>query len=267
MLFGPNYSKAGPGVSPDEPRKKGIMRFFELVGRDFTSYWKASLFSTLCFIPYALIVSFGVYAGNLPVTLLGGIAGGALAGPCLAGLFDTVARTLRDEPGYWWHTYKAALRRNAKASLIPGALFGTLYATLLLSFALSPSTGFTGPAAVACMLFCLFVLTGAQTYCWLQLALLDLPTGPLLKNSILFTFAYLPRTLLAAVLQIAYWVVMYLFFPITLLVFAVTLLWMPALMGALAVYIPLEKAFQLEDRLRSMRAEEEAAQADRADKE
>ena len=42
--------------------------------------------------------------------MLGSAAvGGLLAGPALAGMYDTVLRALRDEAGYWWVTYRLSL--------------------------------------------------------------------------------------------------------------------------------------------------------------
>ena len=60
--------------------------------------------------------------------LAAGILGGMLAAPQIVGLNDTILRALRDEPGYWWGTYKRAWKRNAKASLLPGAVCGLLLA-------------------------------------------------------------------------------------------------------------------------------------------
>ena len=36
-------------------------------------------------------------------------------------MIDTVLRALRDEPGYWWHTYRMAWKQNWRESLLPGA--------------------------------------------------------------------------------------------------------------------------------------------------
>ena len=44
--------------------------------------------------------------------MLGGLVGGMIAAPFLCGIFDTVLRALRDEPGYWWHTYRNAWKQN-----------------------------------------------------------------------------------------------------------------------------------------------------------
>ena len=46
-LFTRNFDKPGPGVSPDAPRKKGAARFFEILGRDFSTIWLAGILAML----------------------------------------------------------------------------------------------------------------------------------------------------------------------------------------------------------------------------
>ena len=43
---------------------------------------------------------------------------------CIRDRADTVLRSLRDEPGYWWETYRRVWKRNARESLVPGMLTG-----------------------------------------------------------------------------------------------------------------------------------------------
>ena len=56
-----------------------------------------------------------------------------IAAPQIVGLNDTILRTLRDEPGYWWETYRRTWKRNLKESLLPGAVCGLLLAMELFS--------------------------------------------------------------------------------------------------------------------------------------
>ena len=99
-----NDFKAGKGVEKDAPRKTGIGRFFELVGRDMNSMFLANLLTCLGFVPVISLVYIGFLMNNLPVMLISAAVGGILAGPVLAGMYDTVLRALRDEAGYWWVT-------------------------------------------------------------------------------------------------------------------------------------------------------------------
>ncbi len=55
-LFGFNYSKPGPGVDKDAPKKKGIFLYFELFFRKFWKLIQANMLYFLCSIPMILII-------------------------------------------------------------------------------------------------------------------------------------------------------------------------------------------------------------------
>lgn len=247
MFFQPNYNAPGPGVEKDTPRKKGLARLIELVARDIGPYWKAGMLALVGFVPGFAIAGAGLLLRNFPLVLAGGLAGGAIAGPGLAGLYDTVARTLRDEPGYWWHTYRRAFRANARAAVLPGALLGFLLSSLFLCVALLPAQA--GPLAWATVMLCVFLLFGAGSFFWLQLVLMQLRLPDALKNSLLLGIGYLPRTLLAALVQLVYWGAAVLYFPISVPILLLTNAWVPTVIAALAVYQPLEATFRIEAQL------------------
>ena len=77
-LFTFNYSKPGPGVSKDAPRKKNVFLYFELFGRKFIKLLQASWIHCLCSIPYLVIMFlfidmfFGSYIQNLLAVVLQG---------------------------------------------------------------------------------------------------------------------------------------------------------------------------------------------------
>ena len=121
-----DFRKAGPGVEKDTPRKTGIGRFFELVGRDMSGMFLANLLTCIGFLPVICLVYVGFLMNNLTVMVVSAIAGGILAGPALAGMYDTVLRALRDEAGYWWTTYRRAFKRNFKAAILPGIVYCTV---------------------------------------------------------------------------------------------------------------------------------------------
>lgn len=58
---------------------------------------------------------------------------GWLVGPALTGLYDTILRALRDEPGFWWHTYKRVWKQSFKSSFLPGMIFTVLWVPNLLA--------------------------------------------------------------------------------------------------------------------------------------
>lgn len=252
MLFDRHFDRPGPGVSENEARKKGLSRFFELLARDFGEYWKAGFLAFLCMLPGIFGVFMSLLAGAVLPMLLCGILGGALAGPCMAGLYDTVVRTLRDEPNYWWHTYKQSVARDAKTSVVPGAVLGLLFTSLLLMLYTLLYGSSASPLQWIVGLLCLFLLFGFSNYFWMQLVLLDLSVGMLLRNTMLLWIAYLPRTALACLIQIVYWGAIVLLFPMSMLPLVLTTAWLPVLGAALAVYKPLEASFHVEENVRKL---------------
>ena len=175
-------------------RKVGIARFFELLGRDLWSFYRASFLCCAAFLPGFAAVLFGLMAHAPLLCALGGALGGALAGPFLVGLADTVLRALRDEPGYWWHTYKRAWRQNWRQSLIPGALLGLFlggWSAVLFHMVNDANPGtLMWVAAVVGM----FVCVGFFVWLFAQIPLVDLPLPELIKNAALMFFGFLPRT-------------------------------------------------------------------------
>ncbi len=258
MLFGNNYNRPGPGVSKDAPRKKGLARLFELLARDFAAYWRAGFLAGLSLVPTAVCLFLAIDTRALIFVLAGG-AFGALAGPAQVALYDTVLRTLRDEPGYWWYVYRRSFRRNARSAVMPGVVSMLLLcleiycATLLLA-----SGGGTG-AVWVCLLLCAFLLSARVPLYWAQLALLELSAVDLLRNCVLLLFAYLPRTAGGALLQLAYWAAVVLLFPASMVVFAVTGFWLPVLLAVFTMYPPMNKSFDLEARVATKQKADRAA--------
>ena len=172
-----NDFKAGPGVEKDAPRKTGVGRFFELVGRDMSSMFLANLLTCIGFLPVICLVYIGFLMNNLTVMIVSAIAGGILAGPALAGMYDTVLRALRDEAGYWWTTYRKAFKRNFKASILPGVLY-CVVVTVQIFFVyfcfnmLYHGTNVGVPMWVATVLN-LLLLHMLFSYLWPQVVLLD----------------------------------------------------------------------------------------------
>lgn len=234
-------------------RKVGIARFFELLGRDLWSFYRASFLCCSAFLPGFAAVLFGLMAHAPLLCALGGALGGALAGPFLVGLADTVLRALRDEPGYWWHTYKRAWRQNWRQSLIPGALLGLFlggWSAVLFHMVNDTNPGtMMWVAAVAGM----FVCVGFLVWLFAQIPLVDLPLPELIKNAALMFFGFLPRTLAAAAITAVYWVVMLLTLPASMIVIVVFGFWLPVIPALMIVYPGLDKVFRLEETLQARR--------------
>ena len=167
-LFHYNFDKAGPGVPENAPRKKGLARFWEMLSRDSFAFWRAGMLALLSALPFMLGVWFAVATHALLPLLAAGLLGGALMAPQLVGLNDTILRSLRDEPGYWWATYCRAWKRNAKASLLPGAVFGLVLGAQI--FALFHTQWGRNLVLTIAMLVGVFFLSGLALLTFTQIA-------------------------------------------------------------------------------------------------
>ncbi|MDE6590576.1 MAG: hypothetical protein K2K53_09595, partial [Oscillospiraceae bacterium] len=83
-LFGLNRFFNAP--EENRPPKKGPARYFEVLYDNLGAILGANLLTCVGFLPLALGVSLGVVLGNLWLALLGGMIGGAVAGPFWAAL-------------------------------------------------------------------------------------------------------------------------------------------------------------------------------------
>lgn len=249
------FTRPGPGVSPDAPRKKGVARLAEILGRDMWNFFRAGLLAFLGCLPFMIGMFFAVETHALLFMLIAGIVGGLIAGPELSAMADTVLRSLRDEPGYWWETYRRVWKRNFKESLIPGMLSGLVFSMQIFTlFHLGALNA--GIVTWVLLIFSIALVLGLESYIWPQIALLDLPLQGIIKNSLLLLFGYLPRSFGAILIQAAYWGIMLLFFPLTIILLPFTNFWLPMVPALLCVYQPLEKSFNIERTITQMREDD-----------
>ena len=222
------------GYTP-APRKVGLPRIFELLGRDLWPLYKASILCGAGCLPGTALAILGMMGGSALLTVVGGVLGGLLGGPFLSGMIDTVLRALRDEPGYWWHTYKRAWKQNWKQSLLPGALLGLFVGSWSWMLRAQALAGNTSTALWVASQAGLFVCTGVFSWLLAQVPLVDLPLPQLAKNAGLMFFGFFPRTLAAV------------------LVIVVFGFWLPVTVAGMILYPGLDKVFKLEETLAARR--------------
>lgn len=237
-------------------RKVGVARFFEVLGRDLWPFYKSSFLCVVGFVPGYAALLFSVMAGSLPLSLLSGAVGGLIAGPFLCGMYDTILRALRDEPGYWWHTYRMAWKQNWRESLLPGAGAGFclgLWAFLLYAL---PDLENVPISVWICMVLGIFFLLVFCLYLFAQVVLVSVSQAERLKNAALFMIGFLPRTLAAGAVLCIYWGVMLAWMPYTIPVVLILGFWLPCTLALQIIYPALDKAFHLEKTITARREDE-----------
>ncbi len=142
---------------------------------------------------------------SLPVMVVSAAVGGMLAGPALAGMYDTVLRALRDEAGYWWTTYRKAFKRNFKSShparrpLLHRAVTLQIFLVYFCFNMLYHGTNVGLPhvgghrAQSGAVPDAVLPTCGRRWSCWTS------PSSLTLKNSLNCMIAFLPHALAAAI--------------------------------------------------------------------
>lgn len=234
---------------PDEnERKTGLFRFFELMDMNGLVFVWTGFLSLLALLPFVVGVVLAWQSRSLLVLLVSGVLGGGIAAPFLCGLIDVMLCSMRDKCLFLWQRYRTSIRRNWKASLPFGILYGIIFAVEIFMLLYLPNSN-TGLGLLLCQIVSIIVFSSLLLHSIPQIVLMNLPAIAILKNSILMVIRYFPKTLLAVFIQLIYWGAVGLFFPMTSIVVLLTSLWLPALLGLIVLYPSLDEAFQIEERL------------------
>lgn len=229
-------------------RQTGFRRYRQLLSFYAGNWFRIGLFTVAGAIPLATGIVFSILSSSVLVLLPCSVAGGMIFGPFLAGLFDSILRGLRDDPNNWWSNYKKSWKQNWKGSLLPGALLGLfigLYCFMAYIFWVSergPSHG-----TIALYLFSGLLAILLNTLYWPQMVLFRQTLVNRLRNIILFTAKYLWKVLGATVLQMAYFAIMVLFAPWTLLLVPLLGIWYILFLSQFILYDALNQELQIEE--------------------
>ncbi len=240
--------------TPDDPyedlsvRQTGFARYKQLLSEHAGHWFRINLLTVAGALPLAAGIFVSILSSSVLVLLPCSLLGGAVFGPFLAGLFDSVLRALRDDPNNWWTNYKKSWRQNWAGSLLPGALLGLfvgVYAFMGNLFWWAQSAPSLG--TVALWLFSGFVLLILNTLFWPQLVLFRQTALNRLRNIILFTAKYLWKVAGAALLQMAYLAAYVLFAPWTLLLVPLLGLWYIVFLSQFLLYDALNQELRIEE--------------------
>jgi len=259
-LFNRNYDKPGPGVQKDEPRKKGAARFFELLIRDFWDMVKLNILLSICVLPSLVLFVLG-FLGFYPgiafilCLLLSFPIGGAL----VAYIYN-ITRMMRDDPSYVWYEFKRKFKENYLQAAPVGMLCSAfILAQILLwvSIIMNESGGELVWLLVALVSLVIFGMI--TPYIFLNFAYIELTTLKIIKNSILMSFGYLPRSFAGVLMGSIMWIVFALFFPVSMTFFPLIALFglsISMLLTLMWVWPPFDNHFKIEETL-IKRVEEE----------
>lgn len=256
-LFNRNFNKPGPGVSKDEPRKKGAARFLELLTRDLWELMKLNILFSLTALPSAAAF-FLVFIGFSPniMFVLAIVLSFPIGGGMTACIYY-ITKLMRDDPSFVWFEYRRKFKENFRQAGPVGMICTAfVYAHILIWSSLwmsliadQPAGDLTWYIIAVVSLLVFFMVT---PYIFMQFAYIDLKSLQTVKNSVLLSFGYFPRSFMGALLGSLIWVAFALFMPLSFMAFPIIPLIafsLSMLLSLMWVWPPFNKHFSIEETL------------------
>lgn len=225
----------------DTRQRSGLARFGALLLRRFWDFFRASSLLLIGMLPGILLAVWGIWGHSLPLALAGGAIGGLAGGPLLCGLYGTILRALREEPGFWSLSYKHTLKENWKDALLPGAVLGLILGLWLFEAVTLGAQGPVSPIALFALVEVLFFVLGIGNYVFPQIVMARVSAGNVYANAIRLFIGLLPRSVAAAAVQTAYWALFLLLLPRSVPMLMATGFWLPCLLSMMVLLRPMER--------------------------
>ena len=240
-------------------RQTGFNRYRQLLSFHGAHWFQLNLLTVLGALPLATGITLSILSSSVLLLIPCALIGGAIFGPFLAGMFDSVMRGLRDDPNNWWTNYKKSWRQNLTGSLVPGALLGLLIGMLaFMAYLFWMAQTAPTPGTVAIYLFSILLLVIFNTLYWPQLVLFRQTAFNRLHNILLFTAKYPVRVLWAAFLQLLYFAIVIFFAPWTLVLVPLLGVWYIIFLSQFLLYDRLNRELKIEERFEAAARAEEA---------
>lgn len=236
-IFNRHYERPGPGVRKDEPKKKGLRRFFEIFLLEFLSLVKLNILFCLSALPSAALFVFGLFGTGGTLMILLSVPAAFPIGGAITSCVFCIVKMLRDDPGYAFYEFWRKFKENVLQSAVPG-IFYTAFVYIQLYFWIGMSVG---EIEISFGTMTLLIVSATFfemiiPYVFLQTAYVALKNPAIMKNSVLIAIKNAPKSFCGMILGRSFWIASLLFFPLSmwwapfLLMFGFTLSWLINLM-------------------------------------
>ena len=173
--------KDTPGIDKNAPQKKGFARYFEMLWREFFPLLKLNLLFIISCLPIVTIPAALTAMNRITVTMV------------------------RDRNYFMLSDYWDAFKRDFFRSLLAGVVIVVLVALFSLSIWFYYMLGQAGSKFymlfVGMSLALMIMVLGSAMYFFPMLAMVELPTGKLMRNSIIMFFTHFKKSLPAALIS------------------------------------------------------------------
>lgn len=169
----PDYSKAGPGIDRNAPKKTGIPLFIETLRREFTTLLKLNLIFLVSCLPIITI------------------------GPAIGGMTYVTLKMVRDKPVDIYYDFKQGFKKNWKQSFGLGIIGGLITITLICAFLFYLQLE---GSAYYCMMFIIALITVIIGIAWIYvypLAIgIDLKLNQIIKDSFILSIGHIKHSII-----------------------------------------------------------------------
>ncbi len=222
-IFGPDYESAGVGIPKNAPKKKGIVRFFEIFTRKF---WKLIQVNILYFIfctplflaAYAFFkVSNKTVAGMVIALCL--VAFTAVIGPATAGIMKILRNYTLEKHSFILKDFKEAFTKNYKKAFAFGLIDIIITLSIGAAFYVYPQLSKSYDSQFIMIPFIISISIGLMLvmmnfYAFLMIVATDISFKNILKNSFALACVALKKNLLTLLISF-----------LILLAFALLVIW------------------------------------------
>jgi uncharacterized membrane protein YesL len=190
-----NYSKAGPGVSKEEPQKKRFFLFFDVYFRKFWKLITLNLLYIACCLPIVTI------------------------GAATAGFTYVIRNFAREEHSFIASDFFDTIKKNWKMSSLVyliNVVFGVIY-TFSFMIYLDVQNVVIRTLSTSVLLLVGLIFLSMQNYIYLLLVTFKLTFKQLYKNCFIFAIVGLWKNLLAGIIIFIFSGIIWLFQPISMI--------------------------------------------------
>lgn len=177
-LFSINYSKAGPGVPKNGPKKKPFFLFWEIF---FRKFWKLVPLN----IVYFLLC--------LPIITIG---------PATAGFTKVIRNFSQEKHAFVWSDFFEAFMKNLKQALPVGIFDVLVTASIVLGFQIYPAMAeqnsfYYVPYVLSISIGIILLIM--HFYIYLMIVTVDLPLKNIFKNAFILSCVAIKKNLITLV--------------------------------------------------------------------
>ena len=201
MAKSDKYTKAGKGVSKNQPEKRAIFRFFDIYFGQFWNLIKTDIILFAVFVPLLFAIQFPLN-GVLVIALL--VMQLLLLGPGICGA-TYVFRNIVSRSHVWvWSDFKDIFIDNYRYGFLMGLIDARLGWGMWVAYTYySITPGVQGQVMSALVIVSAALFFMINIYIYPMIITFDNKFSEHFKNAIVFALANLPRSVLALFVNIA----------------------------------------------------------------